>query len=154
MPSTERRPPRDCGVGIRGVAIAIDSAAWFALLFVAVFPIAVLTGDVATTGGSTNANLEGTPALVAFVLWLGLGIAYHTLMEWRFGRTVGKHLVGVRVLAADGSRLTLRSSLLRNAARLVDFLPAFYAVGIVALLLSDRYRRLGDRLAGTAVVRV
>jgi uncharacterized RDD family membrane protein YckC len=154
MPSTERRTPRNCGIGIRGVAVAIDSAVWFALLFVAVFPVAVLTGDVTTTGGSTSANLEGTPALAAFALWLGLGIAYHALMEWRYARTVGKHLVGVRVLEADGSRLTLRSSLIRNVARLVDVLPAFYAVGIVALALSDRYRRVGDRLAGTAVVRV
>lgn len=146
-------PPTRCGVGIRGVAMAIDSAVWFALLFVAIFPIAAVTGDVQTTGGTTSADLTGTPATVALLLWLGLALGYHTLLEWRFGRTIGKHLVSIRATGADGSPLTLRSSLVRNVSRLVDFLPFFYLVGIVLVSTSDRRKRLGDRLGDTVVVR-
>ncbi|MWG34735.1 RDD family protein [Halomarina oriensis] len=155
MPSSNATAtgPRRCGLGIRGVAIAIDSFVWFTLLFVAIFPIAAVTGDITTTGGTTNADLEGTASLVGVSLWVALGLSYHTLAEWRFGRTVGKHLVAIRVRNADGSPLTLRSSLVRNVVRLVDFLPVSYVVGIVAFAVSDR-RRLGDRLADTVVVRV
>lgn len=142
-----------CGLGIRGVAMAIDSGAWFALFFVATVPVAAVTGQLETTAGGANASLEGTPATVAFVLWLALGIGYHALLEWRFGKTLGKYLVGIRAVNGDGSALTLRSAVVRNALRLVDFLPLFYAVGIVALLVSDGQRRLGDRAADTAVVR-
>lgn len=145
--------PTECGVGIRGVAMAIDSTVWFVLLFVAIFPIAAVTGNVQTAGGTTNADLTGTPATVALLLWLGLGLGYHTLLEWRFGQTIGKYLVGIRATSDDDSPLTLRSSLVRNVSRLVDFLPFLYLAAIVALSLSDRRKRLGDRLGDTVVVR-
>ncbi|WP_232701868.1 RDD family protein [Halobacterium wangiae] len=142
-----------CGVGIRGVAVAIDSFVWFVLLFVAVFPVAAVTGDVSTSGGTTNADLSGTPAVVALALWLALGVGYHALLEWRYGRTVGKYLVKIRATSADGSSLSLREAVVRNALRLVDWLPLCYAVGIAAVLTSGRAQRLGDRVADTVVVR-
>src|SRR5207245_2719991 len=37
--------------------------------------------------------------------------------------------------------------------RVVDFLPAFYAIGIVTMFSNSRAKRLGDFAAGTLVVR-
>ncbi|MFC6952927.1 RDD family protein [Halorubellus litoreus] len=145
--------PETCGIGIRGVAMAIDSVVWFVLLFAAIYPIAAVTGDITTVGGQTDASLEGTPALVAFGLWLGLSLSYHALLEWQYGQTIGKYLVKIRAADADGSTLSLRTAVVRNVLRLVDFLPAFYALGIATVALSDRRRRLGDRVADTVVVR-
>lgn len=142
-----------CGLGIRGVAMAIDSVVWFGLFFVVTIPVAAATGQLETTASGTNASLEGTPATVAFILWLALSIGYHTLFEWRFGKTLGKYLVRIKAVNADGSTLSLRSAVVRNVLRLVDFLPVFYAVGIVALLVSDGKQRLGDRVGETIVVR-
>ncbi|MFB6227435.1 MAG: RDD family protein [Halobacteriales archaeon] len=62
--------------------------------------------------------------------------------------------MSIQVRGGDGSTPSLRSSVVRNVARLVDWLPFLYAVGIVVLALSDRNERLGDRLGNTAVVRV
>lgn len=45
-------------------------------------------------------------------------------------------------------------SLLRNALRLVDGLPALNIVGIILILRSSERARFGDRVAGTRVVRV
>ncbi|MFB6120530.1 MAG: RDD family protein [Halobacteriaceae archaeon] len=145
--------PDTCGLGIRGVSMAIDSGVWFVFLFVAIYPVAAATGQLETTAEGVNASLEGTPATVALGLWLALGIGYHTLAEWRYGKTIGKYLVSIRVVGDDGAAPSLRASLVRNALRLVDWLPLFYLVGIVALLLSDRDRRLGDRVGDTLVVR-
>ena len=145
--------PEECGFGIRGVAMAIDSVVWVALFFGSAFVVATVVGDIQTSGATTNADLEGTPALVSLVLWFGLSLGYHALLEWRFGRTIGKALVKIRATNADGSSLSLQSSLVRNVLRLVDFLPFFYLIGIVSLILSDRSKRLGDRLADTVVVR-
>ncbi|WP_276257937.1 RDD family protein [Haloglomus litoreum] len=142
-----------CGVGIRGVAMAIDSGVWFALLFVAVYAVAAATGQIETVANGTDANLEGGPAAAALALWLGLAVGYHTVCEWRFGGTIGKRLVRIRVESTDGSPLSLGASLLRNLARLVDWLPFGYALGIVVVLSSDEPQRLGDRLGGTVVVR-
>lgn len=133
--------------------MAIDAVVWFLLVFVAGYPVAAVTGDLTTTSEGLDASLEGTPALVSFALWLALAVGYHTVLEWRYGRTLGKYLVKIRVTDADGARPSLRSSLVRNVLRLVDWLPAFYVVGILAVAASDRARRIGDRVADTTVVR-
>jgi uncharacterized RDD family membrane protein YckC len=142
-----------CGLGIRGVAMAIDSVIWFGLLFVAVYAVAAATGQIETVANGTDADLDGGPASAALALWLCLGVGYHTLSEWRFGRTVGKALVRIRVEREDGTPLSLRSSLVRNLVRLVDWLPFGYGIGIISVLVSGQPRRLGDRLGGTVVVR-
>lgn len=142
-----------CGVGIRAVALAVDALVWFALFFVATLPVAAFTGDLQVTEAGVNAHLTGTPGQVAFVLWLALSLAYHTITESKYGRTAGKYLVKIEVAGADGTQPSLRTSLVRNVARLVDVLPFFYVVGIVLAVASDRHRRLGDRLADTVVVR-
>lgn len=133
--------------------MAIDSVVWFGLLFVAVYSVAAATGQLETATNSVNASLEGTAGTMAFGLWLALGLGYHTLLEWRVGKTIGKYLVGIRAVNEDGSSLSLGSSLIRNILRLIDFLPIFYFVGIVVLVLSDQNKRLGDRFGNTLVVR-
>lgn len=145
---------RYCGVGIRGVAMAIDSFAWFVLFLVSGLLVGVPSGQTEVTASGVDTDLEGTLAAVSLVLWLGLAVGYHALLEWRYGKTIGKYLVGIRVVAADGAAPSLRASVVRNVLRLVDWLPGFYLVGIAALLASERKRRLGDRVAETAVVRL
>jgi len=142
-----------CGLGIRGVSIAIDSVVWFGLFVVGTTAVAAATGQLETTVNGANADLEGTAGTAAFGLWLALGIGYHTLLEWQFGKTLGKYLVGIKAVNDDGSPLSLGSSVVRNVLRLVDFLPVFYLVGIVSLVFSDANQRLGDRFGGTVVVR-
>jgi len=150
MEETDRA--KYCGIGIRGVAIGIDSFVWIALLFVAIFLTGVFTGQLETGAQGIDTNLTGTPASIALGLWFVLALGYHTVFEWQFGKTIGKALVNIRVASVDGSPLTLGSSLIRNVLRLVDWLPGLYLVGIVGAVVSERKQRLGDRLAGTTVV--
>lgn len=71
---------------------------------------------------------------------------------WR-GQTVGKRLLGLRVVDARGLRLEPSQVIVRNLLRFVDLLPAFYLVGGVACVWSRRRQRLGDLGAGTVVIR-
>jgi len=145
--------PEYCGIGIRGVAIGIDSFVWIALLFVAILITGAFTGELETGSQGLNADLTGAPASIALGLWFVLALGYHTVFEWQFGKTIGKALVNIRVTTENGSSLTLGSSLIRNILRLVDWLPALYLVGIVGMIVSNHRKRLGDRVAGTTVVR-
>jgi len=150
MKDTDRAD--DCGIGIRGVAIGIDSFVWVALLFVAILVTGASTAQLETGAQGLRTDLSGTPASIALGVWFVLALGYHTVFEWRFGKTIGKALVNIRVTSTDGSPLTLGDSVIRNVLRLVDWLPGFYLVGIAGAMVSDRKQRLGDRLAGTAVV--
>jgi hypothetical protein len=52
----------------------------------------------------------------------------------------------------QGLRLRFSQVVIRNLLRFVDSLPAFYMVGGIACLISQRAQRLGDFAANTIVV--
>ncbi|HLM47904.1 MAG TPA: RDD family protein, partial [Myxococcaceae bacterium] len=88
--------------------------------------------------------------VIYFLVDWGYGIALETVWS---GQTVGKRVMGLRVIQQSGVRIGFYHAALRNLARPVDKLPFFYMVGGVAALLSGSHQRLGDMLAGTVVVR-
>lgn len=128
------------GVGLRAVAIIIDML----ILLVAGYVIAVFTGGTTASGF----NLTGGPAF----LWFLVVFAYYIVMEVQQGGTIGKLMIGLRVVKEDGGPLDWQASLIRNVLRIVDGL-FFYLVGAILVWTSDRNQRLGDRLANTVVVK-
>mgnify|MGYP001355542400 CR=1 FL=1 len=79
--------------------------------------------------------------------------AYTALAEGFFGRTLGKHLMGIEVRSVDGGApVTWRQAVVRNAMRVIDELPGAYLVGLISIIIGPKPQRLGDRLAGTMVV--
>lgn len=89
------------------------------------------------------------------LLWFVLPIAYGILCEWLWrGQTLGKKLLRLRVVDAEGLRLTFNQVVIRNLLRFVDSLPVVYLVGGVVCLFSQRSQRLGDIAANTIVIRI
>ena len=84
--------------------------------------------------------------LVAFLL-------YFTLLEGYLGQTVGKMLLGIKVIREDNGEVPgLGSAALRTVLRIVDGLFG-YLVGFIAVMASAKRQRLGDMAAHTLVVR-
>ncbi len=92
-----------------------------------------------------------------------LGMVFAFLLEWFYpvlfdvyghGQTPGKRMFDVRVIHADGTPIGIGASILRNLLRVVDGLPVFYAFGLVSMMLTRDFQRLGDLAAGTLVVGV
>jgi len=91
----------------------------------------------------------------------GLMLIGFFLIEWFYpvlfevlnnGMTPGKKLLGMQVLNSDGTPIGWSPSMLRNILRTVDFLPFFYGLGFISMLMNDRFQRLGDLAADTVVV--
>jgi uncharacterized RDD family membrane protein YckC len=102
-------------------------------------------------GGSSYQD----PTMVSLVSWLyGLiSLAYSVLLEAR-GGTLGRRILGMRIVSAeDGGPPGLKRSIIRNLMHIVDSLPFLYLVGILTIASSDKKQRLGDRAAGTYVVK-
>ena len=74
-------------------------------------------------------------------------------MEAYVGWTVGKIILGMRVVDDRGNKIGLSKSLVRNLLRLVDGLPALNILGIVLIVCSSGGQRFGDRIAKTFVER-
>jgi uncharacterized RDD family membrane protein YckC len=93
-------------------------------------------------------------AAISILLFFVISIAYGIVLEWLGrGQTIGKRLLGLRVMDAQGLRLQFSQIAIRNLLRVVDSLPALYLVGGVSCFLSPLAQRLGDIAANTIVVR-
>jgi uncharacterized RDD family membrane protein YckC len=130
------------GAGSRAIALLVD----LAIIYSASFALSLIAGVVSPGGGVLIAVL----IIAAFLLTYGYFVAFEVLGD---GRTVGKRVVGLRVVNMQGGAVGLRRSLIRNLLRLVDQLPGAYIVGLVAIVASRHNQRLGDLAAGTLVVR-
>lgn len=98
--------------------------------------------------------LPGVSSMFAILAVFLLLTLYGALLEWLWqGQTLGKRLLGLRVMDAHGLPLLGSQLLMRNLLRAVDELPAAYMVGGLACMFGERAQRIGDRIAGTVVVR-
>lgn len=70
------------------------------------------------------------------------------------GSSLGKRVLGIRVIKEDGSPIDIVDSLTRNFIRFVDLLPGTCLVGFMVMMCNEKSKRLGDYAAGTVVVRV
>jgi uncharacterized RDD family membrane protein YckC len=86
-----------------------------------------------------------------FVFTLIFAGLYVTLLHAATGQTIGKALVGARVVLVDGGRLPLGTSLLRFFAYAFSCLPLGFGY-VMAGLRRDK-RALHDLVAGTRVER-
>ena len=128
------------GVGRRAVAVIIDSI----LLMIVGWGLAAVMGGATSTGF----NLTGAPALVFFLI----AFAYFTVMEKAMGATLGKKLMGLKVVRENGEAMDWGAAIIRNILRIIDGI-LFYLVGAIVVWVSKRRQRLGDMAAKTLVVR-
>jgi len=133
----------------------------FAALVLDLFAFGFLTFVVNSVFGVTqvtSTDLNGTGTLTATTTavawpWLTLlGVLYFAVPEAMFGASIGKQIMGLKVVRADGAPLALRDVLIRNVVKPIDFLPLLYLLGGVFVLATDAAQRLGDVAAGTTVV--
>src|SRR5688500_2252846 len=111
---------------------------------------------VVAAGGFAGFDLGGSWGIalliiVQFALLWGYYVLFEGLVD---GQTPGKRLHRIRVVREGGYSVTFGASAVRNLVRVIDMQPLFfYLVGMICVLATKRWRRLGDLVAGTIVVR-
>lgn len=96
---------------------------------------------------------SASPAFLAPIL-LASWLVYAVLIEALWGRTLGKHIVGMEVLATDDAPVGIGASLVRNLFKLgaLAFSLVGFFVALVSILSSEHSQRVGDRVAHTVVL--
>ncbi len=130
------------GFWIRLAAAVIDTVL---IIVIRLILLAVLPGISITEYG----EIEGWTRydnilLVADAVYFTLGVSL-------FSTTVGKRLLGIRVLRTDGSRV----SPIRAFARYLAYIPStlLLCIGFLMIGFTSDKRGLHDRICGTMVVR-
>ena len=129
------------GLGSRFLARLLDTAIQGSIVVVLVLGLVI-------------AGAPGIAQAVVIVLIFGVIFAYDVAMEQLcHGRTVGKMAAGIHVTGTDGEPVSFLASCIRTIMRLVDFLPAFYLLGSISIVVTAHDQRLGDLAGGTVVLR-
>lgn len=70
-----------------------------------------------------------------------------TLMN---GQSLGKKIIGIKVIKLDGTQASVSSYLIRSLTRIIDR----GLVALIAVAVTDKSQRLGDLAAGTTVIKL
>lgn len=133
-------------LGDRLIAFALDSTFLFGV-FAIVDAWAFMRWGIVD---GTEMKLTVAALLVAEGLNAAIFFLYSWLLETSCGATLGKAMVGIRVIRTT-ERSPLAAVAIRNLLRVVDGL-GFYLVGAVVASCSRIHRRVGDMCAGTVVI--
>jgi uncharacterized RDD family membrane protein YckC len=138
------------GIGSRFLAAIIDTLliAVAQVIIFLVIGLLISTLGIRTNFGGSVLLALGT--LLSFAMLWGYYIGFELL--WN-GQSPGKRAIGLRVVREGGRPITFVGSAIRNLIRIVDFLPAFYGIGVVVMFVDRRARRLGDLAGGTLVIK-
>jgi uncharacterized RDD family membrane protein YckC len=125
------------------------------LITAVLFGIAFVAGAGAMLSQSPQAG-GGIAGLASFGI-MGLALlmipVYFILLPARSGKTIGKKLLGIKIVKEDGSPIGIKDSLARYLLMIVDSLPTFFIVGFYYMKNSDQNQRFGDKAAGTVVIQ-
>ena len=144
------------GVATRSLALLVDLLSQAVLIIL----VTILVDSFRSIG-------FGIDHIVMFLGSIGLFcimFVYNIFFEMIWGgRTPGKRVFGLRVIRDGGYPVTFSASCIRNILRFVDFglipmptgseVPILWGTpGLISVLISSKYKRIGDYAAGTIVI--
>ena len=138
---------QQAGIGSRFYAALIDTVL---LTLISLAGYYVNRHFISELGDLVGNWLGALGGIVVFALFWGYYIAFEVTTN---GQTFGKLALGLRVIKEGGYPIGFADSAIRNLVRIVDFLPFFYGVGLICMLISKKWQRLGDLAAGTLVIK-
>src|SRR5699024_6794579 len=97
---------------------------------------------------------QGLIAAAVLVMSVTAYVGYPVLSELLLrGRTVGRLVMGTRVVRDDGGPAHLRQSLIRAVMAMLEIWSTAGSLALTSSVIDRRSRRLGDLLAGTMVIQ-
>jgi len=157
-----------------GLDIGIVALAFLGCCLLILFSFLLVAWVVPQVSGDFFGQLLvsslGLIAIIAALAFWFYGAVCETL---RNGQTFGKQIANIRVLSTDGSAIDGVQAMVRNLFRFLDimpFMPAtiffvfdyfqdayplpLFLAGLTCMVLSQKFQRIGDLVAGTMVVLV
>lgn len=129
-------------VGERLLAFIID----YALLILYIYATVAFFRKV-------NLPVSGFSAIIFYAIFYIPVLGYSFLCEtFNRGQSLGKRLMDIRVVKADGSTPSISAYLLRWLLFVIDG-PLSGGLGILVVFLTKNSQRLGDLAAGTMVIK-
>jgi uncharacterized RDD family membrane protein YckC len=135
----------------RGFAFVIDVLIVLIICLV-VLVLCLIGYKVGLAAHERTLSAQNSQGLITFLTcsWVFLMTSYFVLFHGMEGQTVGKWLLGLRVIGANGVRLSYKQASLRWVSEL---LLAPFVIGILWIIWSREKRAWHDYLARTWVIK-
>lgn len=143
-------------LGSRVLAFGVDFALNFFITFILYVTTALLLTMVAATSTMVDDALEVAVATVA--IFAGMVAIPATIETLSKGRSLGKLILGLRVVRDDGGPIRFRHSLIRALSAFAVEFPGVLLPGLTwfatmaVMLIHPSGKRVGDLTAGTIVI--
>ena len=88
-------------------------------------------------------------------LFLFLPVTFYSLLCETFlnGQSVGKKVMGIKVISLNGNQASFSQYLIRWLFRLVDLWMFSFLVATIMVAVTEKHQRIGDLIAGTTLVK-
>jgi uncharacterized RDD family membrane protein YckC len=143
------------GFWVRAAARVIDWVVVMAGFLIAFLNMCASTGFLSafehTTRQRTWIDFIDKESWVSWTTTLAAFVVYHAVAEGALGTTIGKRVMGLRVVTLELGRPSFRQAFQRSAGFLVDSF-FFFLVAARAMNESPIRQRVGDEWADTRVV--
>ena len=142
------------GRGTRLVAVILDGIIFSAMVYIPMVIGVGMNGHPVLSNGHFNPMVlvgAGTwLPTIGFIVWCWLTI----LFVARNGQSIGKKLLGIKVVRSDGSRASLgRIFLLRNFVNTLLAVVPFYGLVDALLIFGEARQCVHDKIADTIVIK-
>ena len=137
---------RTASFATRIVSAVIDGVLQLALLIGGILSVAWFADRAALDDGLLAAGV----LLASVLAYVGYPVLSELLLR---GRSVGRLVMGTRVVRDDGGPVHVRQSVLRAVMAMFEIWSTTGAVALVCSVIDRRSRRIGDLLAGTMVIQ-
>ncbi len=126
----------------RASAFLIDLALIFAITAAITFLPVILS--------LTVANFIGDRISALLYITVGLLWVYSTLLEGFNGQSIGKRIIGLKVVRTDGKKMSYDHAAVRNFGKVLPLLPFDLIYGW--RIKNSAFMRYFDKFAGTTVI--
>jgi uncharacterized RDD family membrane protein YckC len=132
------------------VAVILDTIIICAMVYIPLIIAVGISGATARSFQSMPRGVAGMLSLVGFIAWIWLTILFVS----RNGQSIGKKMLGIKVVRSDGSRASLgRIFWLRNAVNTVLAFVPLYGLVDILLIFGEARQCVHDKIADTIVIK-
>jgi uncharacterized RDD family membrane protein YckC len=117
----------------------------FALILAITLAITILPQIFVFSSEMLMSSLSTVLFVTVGLLWL-----YSTLLEGFNGQSLGKRIIGLKVVRTDGKKMSYDHAAVRNFGKFLPLLPFDVIIGW--RIKNDLFQRYFDKFAGTTVI--
>ena len=139
----------------QNIELEYDLASLGERIVASIIDLVIAVGYIIFMGMFTNFSDELNYKYGWIYLFLFLPVTFYSLLCETFlnGQSVGKKVMGIKVISLNGNPASFGQYLIRWLFRLVDLWIGSFVLAVILIAVSEKHQRLGDIVAGTTVVR-